>query len=324
MSNNAVFFDRDGTLVDDPGYLSHPDQVELLDGVAEALKQLQRLGYQVVVATNQSGVARGIVSEEMLDQIHERLQELLSKEAVSLDGIYCCPFHPDGVIPKYRKESDWRKPNPGMLLAASAEMDIDLSRSWMVGSSDRDIEAGRRAGCRTILVKGYDSEHGDPESSRPDYVAGNVKEAVGIIQTHRRPEAHDDAPPASAPPDEPASAATAPSLEPQEANDMPEPPQVQTAAAPDEPATSGARTEHLLETILEQIKRMQKTDMYGEFSFLRMLAGIIQVFVPFCLLIALWLLMSSDGQDDRVLVALGFASVLQLMAVTFYIMQGRR
>ena len=105
---------------------------------------------------------------------------------------------------------------------------------------------------------------------------------------------------------------------------MPEPPQVQAAVTPDEPATSGVRTEHLLESILEQLKRMQKAEMYGEFSFLRMLAGIIQVFVPFCLLMALWLLMSSDGQDGRVLVALGFAAVLQLMAVTFYIMQGRR
>ena len=201
---------------------------------------------------------------------------------------------------------------------------MDLSHSWMVGNSDRDIEAGRRAGCRTILVQGGDSEHGDPENSHPDYVAVNIKEAVGIISTHRRSAPQDEIPPVSATSDEPASVATAPSSELQEAHDMPEPPQVQAAVTPDEPATSGVRTEHLLESILEQLKRMQKAEMYGEFSFLRMLAGIIQVFVPFCLLMALWLLMSSDGQDGRVLVALGFAAVLQLMAVTFYIMQGRR
>jgi D,D-heptose 1,7-bisphosphate phosphatase len=153
MANAAVFFDRDGTLIEDPGYLSHPDQVKLLDGAAEVLKEVALLGYKTVVVTNQSAVARGIVSEEMLERIHQRLRELLALKGASLDGIYYCPYHPDGVIPNYRRDSDWRKPEPGMLLAAAEEMDLDLKQSWIVGDSGRDVEAGCRAGCRTILLR---------------------------------------------------------------------------------------------------------------------------------------------------------------------------
>jgi len=152
MSNTAVFFDRDGTLIHDPGYLSHPDQVELLDGAAEALKEVQLLGYKTVVVSNQSGIARGMLTEETLERIHGRLSELLAQKGASLDGIYYCPYHPDGAIAKYRRDHGWRKPKPGMLLAAAEEMDLDLAGSWMIGDSSRDIEAGRSAGCMTILV----------------------------------------------------------------------------------------------------------------------------------------------------------------------------
>jgi D-glycero-D-manno-heptose 1,7-bisphosphate phosphatase len=117
MSNKAIFLDRDGTLIEDPGYLNHPEQVTLLEGVAEALIELRAMGYMIIVTTNQSAVARGIVSEKVLGEIHNRLRQLLTERGAYLDQIYYCPYHPDGVIPKYRKESDWRKPNPGMLLA---------------------------------------------------------------------------------------------------------------------------------------------------------------------------------------------------------------
>jgi D,D-heptose 1,7-bisphosphate phosphatase len=129
MSNTAVFFDRDGTLIHDPGYLNHPDQVQVVDGVAEALKEFQVLGYKTVVASNQSGVARGIVTVEMLERIHDRLRELLAVKGATLDAIYYCPYHPDGVVPEYTQDSDWQKPQPGMLLAAAQEMDLDLTRS---------------------------------------------------------------------------------------------------------------------------------------------------------------------------------------------------
>ena len=106
MSNRAIFLDRDGTIIEDPGYLSHPEQVNLLDGAAEALNELRAMGYKVVVVSNQSGIARGILSENDLEEIHDRLRQLLAEKGAYLDQIYYCPYHPDGVVPKYRKESD--------------------------------------------------------------------------------------------------------------------------------------------------------------------------------------------------------------------------
>ncbi|OHB54074.1 MAG: hypothetical protein A2173_08580, partial [Planctomycetes bacterium RBG_13_44_8b] len=142
MSNKAIFLDRDNTLIEDPGYINHPDQVKLLDGVTEAIIELRDLGYKLVVASNQSAVARGIVTEKVINDIHDRLKQLLAEKGAFLDQIYYCPYHPDGVVRKYCKESNMRKPNPGMLLTAAEEMDIDLSRSWMIGDSTSDIEAG--------------------------------------------------------------------------------------------------------------------------------------------------------------------------------------
>jgi len=150
MSEKAIFLDRDNTLIEDPGYISSPEQVKLLDGVAEALVELKAFGYKLIVVTNQSAVARGIVTEKVLGEIHKRLEQLLSEKNAFLDRIYYCPYHPKGVVAKYRKESDCRKPNPGMLLRAAEEMDIDLGQSWCVGNSISDMEAGLRAGCKTI------------------------------------------------------------------------------------------------------------------------------------------------------------------------------
>jgi D-glycero-D-manno-heptose 1,7-bisphosphate phosphatase len=148
MPNKAIFFDRDGTLIEDPGYLSHPDQVKLLAGVADALIELRGLGYKLIVVSNQSGVARGILSEKVLGQIHDRLDELLARGGARLDRIYYCPYHPDGAVGRYRKESELRKPAPGMLLTAAKDMDLDLAGSWAIGDSGRDIEAGARAAAR--------------------------------------------------------------------------------------------------------------------------------------------------------------------------------
>jgi D-glycero-D-manno-heptose 1,7-bisphosphate phosphatase len=325
MSNTAVFFDRDGTLVHDPGYLNHPDQVRLLDGAAEAVKELALLGYKRVVVSNQSGVARGIIPLEMIERIHDRLRELLAAQGAVLDGIYFCPYHPDGVVPEYRQESDWRKPQPGMLLAAAREMDIDLTQSWMVGDNERDIEAGRRAGCRTILIRATPSPGFLPKV-RPDHVAVNMKEAVNLIKKYHRSQPESDAAPA------PSTAGKQKTLAAQfeeilsmaeeEAREEPGQETAEVPAAP--PAPSETRTEQLLASILEQLRRMQKTEMFGEFSLLRVLAGIVQVFVPFCLLLALWLLMRTNRPDNDIFLALGFAIVLQLMALTFYIMNGRR
>jgi D-glycero-D-manno-heptose 1,7-bisphosphate phosphatase len=320
MSNTAVFFDRDGTLVRDPGYLTHPDQVELLDGAAEAVREVQLLGYKTVVVSNQPGVARGIITEEMLEQVHQRLRDLLSGKGASLDGIYYCPYHPDGSIPRYRQDSDWRKPRPGMLLAAATELDIDLAKSWMIGDNLRDVEAGRSAGCRTILISSAQTGAETTDKNKPDHVAVNMKEAVNIIKKYRRSGQEGHPMPAFADGNE-AADAKSDSSPPHETPDRLEREPIMTANRRPQPS---AATEQLLADILEQLKRIQKAETFDEFSMLRLLAGAVQVFVPFCLLVALWLLMSGDQQRGNIFVALGFAVVLQVMAMTFYSMNGRR
>ena len=325
MPNTAVFFDRDGTLIHDPGYLNHPDQVQLMDGAAEALKELQGLGYQTIVASNQSGVARGVVTIEMLERIHDRLRELLAAKGASLDGIYYCPHHPDGMIPEYRKDSDWRKPKPGMLLAAAREMEIDLTKSWMIGDNERDVEAGRSAGCRTILISSTRPEFGYPQKSRPDHVAVNMREAVNIIKKYHRSVQESRTMPASPASHEDNLAAKSAAILSMVEEYAGQDAGVETPAAPPRSAATGAQTDQLLAGILEQLRRMQKAEMFkAEFSLLRLLAGIVQVFVPFCLLLALWFLMGSHRQDNNVFVAVGFAAVLQMMALTLYIMHGQR
>jgi len=144
----AVFLDRDGTLIKEVDYLSDPDRVELIPGAGEALKALSASGFRLVLVTNQSGVARGLFNVETLDSIHERLTELLHEAGASLDGIYTCNHHPDFGPP-----CSCRKPEPGLLLQAAEDLQLDLKCSWMIGDAARDLEAGRRAGAESLLVR---------------------------------------------------------------------------------------------------------------------------------------------------------------------------
>lgn len=180
MASKAVFLDRDGTLIEDPGYLADPAGVKLMPGAADALSSLADAGYRLVVVTNQSGVARGLLSEETLRAVHDELRRQLITEGVRLDGVYDCPYHPQAPIARYRADSDLRKPRPGMLLQAARELDLDLPASWMIGDSGRDIEAGRRAGCRTIRLPagGPDAPGGDVQA---DYTAPDLPSAARLI-----------------------------------------------------------------------------------------------------------------------------------------------
>jgi D-glycero-D-manno-heptose 1,7-bisphosphate phosphatase len=338
MSNKAIFLDRDDTLIEDPGYINNPNQVKLLNGAAEALIEFRAMGYKIIVASNQSGVARGIVTEKILGEIHNRLKHLLVEKGAYLDKIYYCPYHPDGSVAKYRKESDHRKPNPGMLLDAAKKMNIDLNQSWMIGNSSRDIEAGSRAGCKTILINRplLHYEQPKPGEPKPDYKAINIKEAVNIVkQYHRLSDKCVTQP--SVPTEQ---------LQPvvskieerfdcaqhEQANQPePEPPQTSSRGATEEqeiPTDSHRdslrRTEQLLGSILSHVKGMHRTDMFGEFSMIRFIAGVVQIIVLLCLLLTIWFLISPNRQNNAVFISLGFAMVLQVMALTFYIMQKRR
>lgn len=148
----AVFLDRDGTLVRDPGFLRTPDQVELLPGAAGALHRLGEAGFALVVVTNQSGVARGFLDEPALERIHERLRTLLAAEGARVDGVFYCPHHPTEGKPPYRTACECRKPAPGLLLRAAKDLGLDLERSYGMGDRDRDVEAAVAAGARGISL----------------------------------------------------------------------------------------------------------------------------------------------------------------------------
>ena len=167
----AVFLDRDGTLVRHVHYLSDPDDLELLPGVGEAMRQLQAAGWALVVCTNQSAVARGHCDLPRLAEIHDRFLEMLATERIELMGIYFCPHHAEATVEGYAVACGHRKPKPGMLLTAAAELNLKLAGSWMVGDSVADVRAGRAAGCRTVRL----TEDADPEAT---LVAPSLLEAV--------------------------------------------------------------------------------------------------------------------------------------------------
>lgn len=147
----ALFLDRDGTLVHPRHYPSRPEQLHLYVGIGPALRALQGTGLRLIVITNQAGIARGYFTVADLQRMHDHLAQELAGLGVHIDGIYHCPHHPDGVIPELAIYCKCRKPQPRMLLQAAAELDLDLEHSWLVGDILDDVEAGNRAGCRTIL-----------------------------------------------------------------------------------------------------------------------------------------------------------------------------
>lgn len=170
----AVFLDRDGTINKYVGFLRDIDEFELLPGVAEAIRTINASGYLAIVVTNQPIIARGEVTYEQLQEIHNKMETLLGIEGAYLDGIYFCPHHPhkgyDGEIPELKIECECRKPKPGMLLEAAQDFNIDLSQSWMVGDGENDIRAGKTAGCRTALIGEADYSQDVTISSLEEFV----------------------------------------------------------------------------------------------------------------------------------------------------------
>lgn len=152
----AIFLDRDGTINKYVGFLRNIDDFELIHGVAEAIGKINRSGYLAIVVTNQPVIARGEVTLDELQQIHNKMETLLGLEGAYLDGIYFCPHHPhkgyEGEIPELKFDCDCRKPKPGMLLKAAEDFNINLESSWIVGDGENDVIAGKRAGCKTALI----------------------------------------------------------------------------------------------------------------------------------------------------------------------------
>ena len=166
----AIFLDRDGTINKYVGFLRNIDEFELIDGVAEAIRKINESGYLAIVVTNQPVIARGEVSFEGLEEIHNKMETLLGKKGAYLDAIYYCPHHPhkgyEGERPELKIDCDCRKPKPGMLFKAAEDFNIDLSQSWMIGDGENDVKAGIDAGCKTVLLSNSDKSYGQTETMK--------------------------------------------------------------------------------------------------------------------------------------------------------------
>jgi D-glycero-D-manno-heptose 1,7-bisphosphate phosphatase len=185
----AIFLDKDGTLVKDVPYNVDPALVTLSPNAAEGLRLFSRMGYLLLVVSNQPGVARGYFPASALDAVWQRLDELLAEAGVRIDGYYHCPHHAEGEVREYARICACRKPLPGMLLRAAAEHDVDLAASWMVGDILHDIEAGRRAGCRTILIdNGNETEWVLSPLRTPHLTAPDLQAAAQLVAA-TQPEA---------------------------------------------------------------------------------------------------------------------------------------
>jgi len=179
----AVFLDRDGTIIEEVEYLAAPDQVRLIPGAAEAIARLNLLRIPVIVVTNQSGVARGYFPESRVAEVHARLDQLLAERSAYIERYYVCPHHPREGTSEYRRECDCRKPQPGLLLRAAAELNLELTSSCVIGDKVSDLQAGARAGCRTILVRtGYGASHEPNARTRDPRLLGVVDGLADAVE----------------------------------------------------------------------------------------------------------------------------------------------
>ncbi len=180
----AVFLDRDGTIIEDDGYISDVGRIRLFPWSAEAINRLRAAGFLIIVVTNQAGVARGYFAEPFLAEAHRHLDALLAPQGARIDAYYYCPHHPEGVLAAYRRICDCRKPAPGMIEKAAADHDIDVAESFVVGDKWLDIELAQRAGAAGVLVRtgyGQSAEAERPAGIHPVPVVDTLLDAAGWI-----------------------------------------------------------------------------------------------------------------------------------------------
>jgi len=339
MNRNAIFFDRDNTLLACDGYLGDPAKVKLVTGAADAVAKAKALGFATVVVSNQSGVARGMYEEEAVHAVNERFEQMLLAEndKAVIDREEFCPYHPDASIEKYRSDSDLRKPKPGMLLKAARELNLDLSKSWLIGDAPRDIEAGAAAGCRTILFQ-------DPALAKspaaqaaanvpPTFVASSLEEAMSLIEKET-PATVTSSTPSPGTPEEGRGEGSVGSAEHKmqnaELSSVPhsafctphssENPHPSPLPAYREREQDSQHLEHLTHTceqILNELRRSHD-HTHTEFSVSKLLAGIVQVLVLAALFFAY--INRNGGAQTAVLVGLTF----QTMTIALLIMGRQR
>jgi D,D-heptose 1,7-bisphosphate phosphatase len=305
MKRPAIFFDRDNTLIVSDGYLGDPEKVVLMNGASDAVARARSLGFATVVVSNQSGVARGMFTEDDVDAVNRRMDELLlqANRAAVIDRHEFCPFHPEADVELYRQESDLRKPKPGMILAAAQKLALDLPRSWVIGDAPRDIEAGKSAGCRAILLKAAGVAESpaasDEPAAQPDAVVSTLKDALDLVE--RSKHHHDGG--------EPPVRETAPEKR------RTKPPAGEPAEPPAPP-----RLEQLTEQMLVELRKRNASLEFSDFSVSRMLAGIVQVIALAVLFLAY---LYRDDQGFTVLLLL-LAVFLQVLTATLFVMARQR
>lgn len=186
MGRRAIFLDRDGTVSEEVGYVNHVGRFRLLPRTAEAIRKINDSEFLAVLVTNQAGVARGYFKEELVRRVHARLEELLAQDGARLDRIYYCPHHPTAGEPPHRRDCNCRKPRPGMIEAAERDLEIDVSRSFMVGDKHSDIIFAHAVGMKGVLVKtGYGLGEIEGWSAdwtqQPDEISEDLLDAVDWI-----------------------------------------------------------------------------------------------------------------------------------------------
>ena len=292
MSKAAIFWDRDNTLIADPGYLDDPAKVELLPGAADAVRRLAEAGFENIIATNQSGIARGLLDEATLGKIHDRLQAMLAAAGAAVDAIYYCPYLPgeEAVVEQYRRDSDLRKPNPGMLLKASLERKIDLVASWSIGNSLRDAQAGRAAGTRTIVICRAGAADQNPKELQRnpavDFVVDSLEAAVEVVLKHTSGSGH---------------------------------PAGRKAGTAGHDETVGA-----LHEILAFLKMVDRRGQREDFSLSRLAGIVVQIGAVAVFLWAVysWVFHAEESLGNH-LMRVMLAVFLQLLALTFFVLSSR-
>ena len=354
MKRPAVFFDRDNTLIVSDGYLGDPSKVVLVEGAADLVARVRSLGYAAVVFSNQSGVARGMFTEDDVHRVNTRLDELLADQnpTAVIDRHEFCPFHPEGTVEAYAVESDLRKPKPGMIFQAAEKLALDLSRSWVIGDAPRDVEAGKAAGCRTIWYK--DSRLPQSSAARelmltvPDAVVSTLREAMDVIAREALMRQSSAPEVVASPPETEPVAAAVPDRDPPASAAAPEsrrataaagPKSVQTAkplmqvlaqkraaatAGHDAPPQSSdpapapaAASGARLEALAEQILQelQRRREVHEpEFSVSKLMAGIVQIVSLAVLLLAYALYRAAP--EPAILIAI----FLQIFTVALLIM----
>jgi D-glycero-D-manno-heptose 1,7-bisphosphate phosphatase len=313
MAGKAVFLDRDNTVIQDPGYLSDARGVKLLPGVELAMKSLVQAGYKLVIVTNQSGIARGLLTEEALEKIHAEMRRQLAEHGAHYDALYYCPYHPEGTVEQYARDSDLRKPQPGMLRKAARELDLDLSESWMVGDSARDIEAGQRAGCKTVRVRTRPGRHAPPgdEDVQADYTVRNLVDAARVIlrSPHQEAQARRAA---GEGPDAGAEAAKVIAEKQPVASEVGEGARLAQAGevGPDDDAA--VRRE-----ILRHVRQLARADQVEEFSLIKLVAAMVQVLALLTLGVAFIEMILDDVEHATLWVLMAIA--LQTMSLTLFL-----